>query len=116
MTLTLSTWLGACAVVPATSPPAVDRVRSLPPGVISAPEAERSQSRIVIGQSSKADVVAALGKAIAIVRFDSGYEVWVYRIRPLTDKAQQGDTEWVILFAPTGNVAKTRLRPPVASG
>ena len=87
-----------------------------PTGVVLAPELERAQSRMAIGQSSHADVVSALGKAAAIVRFDSGYEVWVYRIMPLAESTQQGDSELVILFAPSGKLAKMRRRPPVASG
>ncbi|MES2189054.1 MAG: hypothetical protein V4454_02965 [Pseudomonadota bacterium] len=65
-------------------------------------------SVVVAGQSTKADVTAALGQA-TVITFDSGYEVWVYReksSRPAAAKA-----EFVILFDRGGIAKKTRLRP-----
>jgi hypothetical protein len=59
------------------------------------------------GASTKADVRAALG-AGAVARFDSGYEVWTYSFGP--QKARTRKTEFVVLFAPSGIVANTRLR------
>lgn len=64
---------------------------------------------IAVGRSTRAEVAAALGKA-TVIHFDSGYEVWVYRWRgaqPTTRAA----TELVVLFAPSGIVRKTRIRP-----
>lgn len=66
--------------------------------------------RVVAGTSTKADVVAALGNAITI-RFDSGFEVWVYRFKG-SGNARSARTEFVVLFAPSGVVLKTRIRPP----
>ena len=69
---------------------------------------ESAQGAIVAGQSTKADVAAALGNA-TVVKFDSGWEVWVYR-----KKAPQptvANPELVILFTPAGIVKKTRIRP-----
>ncbi len=63
---------------------------------------------VVIGRSTQAEVVAALGPA-TVVRFDSGYEVWAYRGK--TSKAAAPGEEFVILFAPSGIVKKTRIRP-----
>ena len=63
---------------------------------------------VAIGQSSQQEVMAALGAA-TVVRFDSGYEVWVYRQNPLRSEA--ANAEFVILFAPSGIVKKTRIRP-----
>jgi transcription elongation factor len=63
---------------------------------------------IVIGKTSKAEVMAALGAA-TVINFDSGFEVWVYRAgsrAPAGTKA-----EYVVLFSPDGIVKKTRLRP-----
>ncbi|HEY3075602.1 MAG TPA: hypothetical protein VGJ74_10560 [Burkholderiales bacterium] len=62
---------------------------------------------IAIG-GSKADVAAAFGKA-ALVRFDSGYEVWAYQ----SDRPEPpfGRSEFVVLFSPSGVVSNTRLRP-----
>jgi hypothetical protein len=64
---------------------------------------------IAIGKSTKADVAAALGPAIAIP-FDSGYEVWVYRW-PGADRTPRAATELVVLFEPSGLATKLRLRP-----
>lgn len=63
---------------------------------------------VAIGKSSKQEVMAALGPA-TVVRFDSGYEVWVYRKNPL--KSEAANAEFVILFAPSGIVKKARIRP-----
>ena len=88
--------------------------------------AEDSASAIVPGESTKADVVAALGKTAAI-RFDSGFEVWVYRIasdappaaraaqRPERQDAAEDEpakAELVVLFDPSGVVKKKRMRLP----
>lgn len=63
---------------------------------------------IVIGKTSKAEVVAALGAA-TVINFDSGFEVWVYRANPRAPV--EAKAEFVILFTPDGIVKKTRLRP-----
>ena len=65
--------------------------------------AERVKDAVTIGKSTRADVVAALGETL-VISFDSGYEVWVYRV------AQDRRAEFVVLFAPSGIVSKTRLR------
>lgn len=69
---------------------------------------QTAMQAVTIGQSSKDDVMAALGPA-TVVRFDSGHEVWVYRKNPLRSEA--ANAEFVILFAPSGTVKKTRIRP-----
>lgn len=111
MTLPRARLLLACAVALAAAgcaaprgPLVVDKPSSsaLPSGV--APQ--NAQQAIAIGRSTKADVAAALGQA-TVVKFDSGYEVWVYQ----TANANPRDpTELVILFSPSGVVQKTRLR------
>jgi hypothetical protein len=68
---------------------------------------------IALGKSTKADLLAALGQAIAIP-FDSGYEVWVYRW-PGADKTPRAATELVVLFNPAGVATKARVRPGLAS-
>ena len=68
---------------------------------------QQAAAAVGIGQSTKADVLAALGPA-TIIRFDSGREVWVYRGRPL--RAPATGAEFVILFTPSGTVQKTRIR------
>lgn len=70
---------------------------------------QTAMETVAIGKSSKQDVMAALGPA-TVVRFDSGYEVWVYRRNPL--RSELANAEFVILFAPSGIVKKTRIRPP----
>jgi hypothetical protein len=81
------------------------------PGMMRAggPSPQAASQSIAMGRSTKAEVAAALGKA-AVVRFDSGYEVWVYRW-PGPDRASRSATELVVLFDPSGTVKKTRVRP-----
>jgi endonuclease YncB( thermonuclease family) len=80
---------------------------------------DRTKDAVVIGRSTRADVIAALGQTL-VIRFDTGYEVWVYRLdgRPAPARRVASDKAWpwtpaeyVILFAPSGRVAKTRIRP-----
>jgi outer membrane lipoprotein SlyB len=75
--------------------------------------AHEAQAAVTPGKSTKADVEATLGKAIA-VQFDSGYEIWVYReqsaaagwyARPSRQRA-----ELVLLFEPSGVLKKSRIR------
>ena len=66
---------------------------------------------IAIGSATQADVMAALGPA-AVIRFDSGHEVWVYRGK--SPEATAAKAELVVLFAPTGIAKKTRIRPAYA--
>lgn len=63
--------------------------------------------------SGKAQVAAALGRANTI-RFDSGWEVWVYRW-PGADRSTRGATELVVLFDAQGTVKKSRIRPGARS-
>ena len=63
---------------------------------------------VTVGQTNKADVLAALGPA-TVINFDSGFEVWVYRAK--SRAPAEAKAEFVILFAPDGLVRKTRLRP-----
>lgn len=73
---------------------------------------QAAKDAIVPGTSTKADVAAALGLG-TVVKFDSGYEVWVYRAKaykPAVDAP--GTNELVVLFAPSGVVKKTRIRTP----
>lgn len=58
--------------------------------------------------STKADVRAGLGEAV-VVDFPSGYEVWVYRQRA-HEKPPAPSAELVLLFDPSGILAKTRVR------
>ncbi len=71
--------------------------------------ATAAQQAVTVGQSTKAQVRAALGPA-TVVKFDSGYEVWVYR-GPEVANARREPDEFVILFSPAGVVKKTRVRP-----
>ena len=73
------------------------------------PTPQSAMNRVVLGKSSKADVVAALGTAIEI-SFDSGFEVWIYRWRG-ADETTRAATELVLLFDPSGLATKARLRP-----
>jgi nicotinamidase-related amidase len=69
---------------------------------------QHARDAVVTGTSTKAEVMATLGRATEIP-FDSGYEVWVYRTG--SSASDTDGAELVILFAPSGVVKKTRLRP-----
>jgi len=85
---------------------------------------DRMEAAVAIGKSTKADVIASLGETL-VIRFDTGYEVWVYRLASAgpakaapaqriahTGSETPGTTgEFVVLFGPSGLVAKTRIRP-----
>ena len=81
------------------------------------PSARNAQAAVTIGKSTKADVEAALGKAL-VVSFDSGYEVWVYREKSAAAGAgmfgspAKEKIELVLLFEPAGTLKKTRIRMP----
>jgi hypothetical protein len=69
--------------------------------------AERLASTIVPGSTTKAELLAAFGKTKS-VRFDSGFETWLYQ-------APVGGgrfSEFVVLIDPAGVVTKTRQRSP----
>ena len=70
--------------------------------------AQAASEAIRVGKSTKADVRAALGEAV-VVDFETGYEVWVYR-EGLPEKAKPPVRELVLLFEPSGMLAKTRIR------
>ncbi len=67
-----------------------------------------AKGALAIGKSTKAEVRAALGEA-TVIDFESGYEVWLYRERP-AEKVTGAPGELVLLFEPSGTLAKTRLR------
>ena len=69
---------------------------------------QSANASIAIGTSTRAEVLAALGPA-SVVKFDSGYEVWVYRGK--SPNTATKPAELVILFAPSGVVKKTRIKP-----
>ena len=79
------------------------------PGVMgTAGVSPQAASQSIAGRN-KGDVAATLGKA-AVVQFDSGYEVWVYRW-PGADRTSRTATELVVLFDAAGAVKKSRIRP-----
>jgi hypothetical protein len=101
LAFTFAAAVAGCASVPSTTPSAV--VTPMRKKVV-----ERTDFAPTIGKSTKAEVLAALGETL-VISFDSGYEVWVYRLRAPA-------AEFVILFAPSGVVARTRVRAAPATG
>jgi outer membrane protein assembly factor BamE (lipoprotein component of BamABCDE complex) len=96
----------ACALLAGCAAP------PLPKPVESQFNARAAVAALSIGQSTKADVRAALGEAV-VVDFPTGYEVWVYRERQQEsppEKSKPPGAELVLLFAPSGILAKTRVR------
>lgn len=81
------------------------------PGVMRAGSvsAAAAAMNIVPGQTTRAELGATLGRA-TVVRFDSGWEVWVYRW-PGADATPRTATELVALLEPSGVVRKVRVRP-----
>src|SRR6185436_11171927 len=110
--VSLAACIAGCATYEPSGPPAA--VVSPDERKVIAPH--RAQNAVVIGKSTRADVRAALGETLA-VSFDSGYEVWVYRLAGEKTATARRDAsgEFVILFAPSGLVAKTRIRPAPAT-
>lgn len=122
--LTFCAYLTGCAG-PGPLPHASATARLAGTRTISAQDVKDA---ITPGKSTRADVIAALGKT-TVVSFDSGYEVWVYQYasdagetaaRPTLlariehtglGKATPAKTEFVVLFSPSGIVTKTRVRP-----
>ena len=109
----LAVCMAGCVTLPATPPSAV-----VTSAVKRAVVADRAKDAVEAGKSSKADVAAALGETL-VIRFDTGYEVWVYDVDSQAPRAGDKATsdiraEFVILFRPSGLVAKTRVRtvPP----
>ena len=81
---------------------------SAPPFSNPALSMQNASDSVVVGKTSKADVLATLGPA-TMISFDSGYEVWVYRAK--SRGAAENTAEFVVLFTPDGVVKKSRLRP-----
>ena len=79
-----------------------------PPGAQVA--AERLAQSVFPGRTTRAELLAAFGPT-KTVRFDSGYEAWVYQ-SPASDGRF---AEFVVLIDPSGVVSKTRTRPPPTS-
>ena len=102
--------VAACALVSGCSlfQQIPESVEPVPLGPAEIRSAQAAQDAVTIGKSTKADVRAALGEAI-VVDFESGYEVWVYRER-LREKMPPPATELVLLFEPSGVLARTRIR------
>ena len=94
----------ACALIAGCASSAPEPAPLRPGEAFSAADAE---GRLTPGRSTKAEVRRALGDGV-VIEFESGYEVWVYREK-LPEKTQPPRTELVLLFAPSGILAKTRV-------
>jgi hypothetical protein len=65
-------------------------------------------SSVVAGKSTRAELIATLGEG-SVVRFDSGYEVRLYRDRRIN--AATSPAELVVLISPGGIAQKVRVKP-----
>jgi outer membrane protein assembly factor BamE (lipoprotein component of BamABCDE complex) len=104
--------LAACLALASCASPLSepDSRNAMPEFSTSGMSLQSAKDAIVAGKSTKADVAAVLGHG-TVVKFDSGYEVWVYRAKaykPAVDAP--GTNELVVLFSPSGVVKKTRIR------
>ena len=114
---------GLCAC--ATQQPATTVAASNPSPLI-ATAVEMARAAESLRGRTRGEVIAARGPA-TIIPFDSGYEVWVYRYvepaprnpadkpdyAPAARQRAEGErppSELVLLFAPSGVVAKVRVR------
>jgi hypothetical protein len=97
--------IAACSVIGGTG-----RLEDDTAGVMRAgsPSVTTAQAAVRPGASTRAQVTAALGRA-TVVRFDSGWEVWVYRW-PGPTRTTASATELVILFDSSGLARKVRVR------
>ena len=79
----------------------LERIRAIPPGFVRAygdvsPGAPRFAGTVLYADTDP---------TLTVVRFDSGYEVWAY-----PEKRTPDTSEFVVLFAPSGIMAKSRVR------
>ena len=105
--LVLGLCLAGCATRSVTVPSAVvtsPRMKVIAP--------QRVKDAVVVGKSTKADVIAALGETL-VVSFETGFEVWVYRFgddssrkRGLLSRATRSGSE----KAAPGNTAASHHR------
>lgn len=106
--LTSALWLAGCASAFRTSKP------ELPPFRDASMSLQAASDTINLDKTTKAEALATLGPA-TVVKFDSGFEVWVYRSYqangPKSPEADAAPAEFVILFTPQGIASKTRIRP-----
>jgi hypothetical protein len=75
----------------------------------NAPAADLGRTAASLRGRTKADVIAELGSA-TVLRFDSGYEVWAYRLAQPSARDRTESSELVLLFTPSDVVAKVRIR------
>lgn len=101
-------WLAGCASAFRSSKP------ESPPFRDPSMSLRAASDTITLGKTTKVEALATLGPA-TVIKFDSGFEVWVYRAYPTdwakSPDAQMAPAELVILFTPEGIVSKTRMRP-----
>jgi hypothetical protein len=96
----------------------LDRTYYLPLGDRSWPDDTLVEFEYMDDDASSSASEPPTGGPAKVIRFDSGYEVWIYQLPgelPAKGKAAL-KTELVVLFAPSGTVTKTRIssRPAAA--
>jgi hypothetical protein len=106
-----SGWLAAAALASGCGAPLLQQeARPAPVFRDAGMTAALASQSVVVGRSTKPQVAALLGPGETL-RFENGYEVWVYRARD--PQARARSEELAILFDPAGVAAKVRLRPGV---
>ena len=74
---------------------------------------QEGRNTLVNGSTTRAELAARLGPADK-VRFDNGFEVWVYRLKERTPSGQpaaRSPAELVVLLDASGVVRKSRIKP-----
>lgn len=101
LALAVGAGLVACVSVSPSEAPSLTKASPVAPTV--------ARDAAIVGKT-KSDVLAMLGQTVS-VKFDSGYEVWVYHLSEGPRPRARGKAEYVVLFDPSGVVTKARVRP-----
>ena len=100
MAFFVASMLSACAVAPQKT---------------LVPEARLEQT-LSVGRTNTEQALAALGAPALTVKFDSGYQAWLYQYAapgaPAIGKDTTATAECLLLFDRDGIVRKIRRRPP----
>ncbi|MBA2964429.1 MULTISPECIES: hypothetical protein [Ramlibacter] len=86
-----------------------DAARVRPPFADAHLGVEAAAQRLAVGRSTRQEVAALLGPAETL-RFETGWEAWVYRTHDERGDPVDGP-ELVLLFGPAGVLQKARVRP-----
>ncbi|HYF17233.1 MAG TPA: hypothetical protein VEA40_05140 [Ramlibacter sp.] len=107
-----SAWLAAAALLAGCGAAPLLRQEARPAPVFrdARMTTAMASQAVVVGRSTRQEVAALLGPGEQL-RFENGYEVWVYRARDPQARARA--EELAILFDRDGVATRLRVRPAV---